>query len=343
MHLHTHWRTRLSGIFILLLLSACASTPKPADLVAPRSTATVRPAPRTPSPVASAPVTLPPATTNRGGYYLDDGPADVLPENLLAIPDPEPKIETYSPRANRPYTIFGKTYTPVIDNKPFKQRGLGTWYGKKFHMQKTASGELYDMFKMTAAHPTLPIPSYARVTNIANGAQVIVRINDRGPFHSSRVIDLSYTAALKLGYINSGSAMLEVERLLPEDIAAMAARPTVAATLASATRALASALSPRAPEPDLIAAVIDSASAAQAQNGGAIYLQFGAYPEAAVAAAVRSRLRSNWANGKPAFEIVEYGATYRLYSGPYATRDEALAAAAQTHQAGVLTPEIVLR
>jgi rare lipoprotein A len=187
------------------------------------------------------------------------------------------------------------------------------------------------MFKMSAAHPTLPIPSYARVTNTANGAQVIVRINDRGPFHSTRIIDLSYTAALKLGYIKSGSAILEVERLLPADIAAMA------------KGAQASRTTP-ASQPDIIASVIDMASAAQENSGGgAIYLSFGAYPEAAVAATVRSRLLPKWASGKPALEIVEYGTTFNLYSGPYATREEAQAAAAQARQSGVLPPAIVLR
>jgi rare lipoprotein A len=164
---------------------------------------------------------LPPAGSGRGGYYQDDGPGEKPPENLLATPNAEPKIEPYSTRSNRPYVVFGKTYRPIVDDRPFKQRGIGSWYGKKFHGQKTSSGELYDMYKMTAAHPTLPIPSYARVTNLANGQQVIVRINDRGPFHAGRIIDLSYTAALKLGYLTSGSSELEVERLLPDDIARM--------------------------------------------------------------------------------------------------------------------------
>ncbi|GAC1408381.1 MAG: septal ring lytic transglycosylase RlpA family protein [Burkholderiaceae bacterium] len=164
---------------------------------------------------------LPPARSGRGGYYQDDGPGDAPPADLLAIPDAEPKIEPYLSRANRPYVVFGKSYSPITDNLPLKQRGIGSWYGRKFHGQKTSSGELYDMYKMTAAHPTLPIPSYARVTNLNNGKHVIVRINDRGPFHSSRIIDVSYTAAFKLGYLGYGSSELEVERLLPEDIVQM--------------------------------------------------------------------------------------------------------------------------
>ena len=162
---------------------------------------------------------LPAAGSGHGGYYQDDGPGDHPPDGLLDLPDAVPKVEPYSPTGNKPYVVFGKTYVPITDGRPFKQRGTGSWYGKKFHGQKTSSGELYDMYKLTAAHPTLPIPSYARVTNLANGKQVIVRINDRGPFHSERIIDLSYTAALKLGYLGSGSSQLEVERLLPDDIA----------------------------------------------------------------------------------------------------------------------------
>ena len=191
---------------------------------------------KTPSPVskeARVAQSLPPANAGRGGYYLDDGPGDETPDNLQAVPDAEPRVEPYASKGNKPYVVFGKTYTPVVDSQPFRQRGRGSWYGKKFHGQKTSSGELYDMYKMTAAHPTLPIPSYARVTNVSNGAQVIVRVNDRGPFHSSRVIDLSYTAALKLGYIGKGSAELDVERLLPAEIERMASNRAVPAIASS--------------------------------------------------------------------------------------------------------------
>ena len=166
---------------------------------------------------------MPAAGSGRGGYYKDDGPGDNPPANLRDVPDAEVRNEPYSTRSNRPYVVFGKTYTPITDNQPFTQRGTGTWYGKKFHGQRTSSGEIYDMYKMTAAHPTLPIPSYARVTSIDSGEQVIVRINDRGPFHATRVIDVSYTAALKLGFLGKGSHQVIVERLLPADIDAILA------------------------------------------------------------------------------------------------------------------------
>jgi peptidoglycan lytic transglycosylase len=150
-----------------------------------------------------------------GGYYKDDGPGSAPPPNLAQIPDAEPKAEPPHRYANRPYKVFGTEYVPLADARGFKQRGVASWYGRRFHGQKTASGELYDMYAMTAAHPTLPIPSYARVTNLANGRSVVVRVNDRGPFHSSRVIDLSYAAAYKLGYIQAGSAQVELESVQP--------------------------------------------------------------------------------------------------------------------------------
>jgi rare lipoprotein A len=151
----------------------------------------------------------------KGGYYKDDGPQANPPANLASIPDAKPRAEPLHKFANRPYEQFGKNYVPLTSVRPFRQRGIASWYGKRFHGQKTASGEIYDMYAMTAAHPTLPIPSYARVTNLRNGRQVVVRVNDRGPFHSSRVIDLSYAAAYRLGYIEAGSAEVEVEAVVP--------------------------------------------------------------------------------------------------------------------------------
>jgi len=101
----------------------------------------------------------------------------------------------------------------------FQQRGIASWYGKRFHGNPTSRGEPYDMYKMSAAHPILPIPSFARVTNRANGRTVLVRINDRGPFHSDRIIDLSYAAAYKLGYVQAGSARVLVEQVVPGGLA----------------------------------------------------------------------------------------------------------------------------
>src|SRR3982751_3379948 len=114
-----------------------------------------------------------------GKYYADDGPPEVIPPGLDKVPDAVPRDEPFHKFANRPYTVFGETYVPVVNKDKTKQRGMASWYGRKFQGQKTASGEPYDMFAMTAAHKTLPIPSYAKVTNLANGLSVVVRINDR--------------------------------------------------------------------------------------------------------------------------------------------------------------------
>lgn len=151
----------------------------------------------------------------KGGYYKDDGPGASPPGNLASIPDAQPRAEPLNRFANRPYEVFGKKYVPLASVQPFKQRGLASWYGKRFHGQKTSSGEAYDMYAMTAAHPILPIPSYVRVTSVKTGRQVVVRINDRGPFHAGRIIDLSYAAAYRLGLIESGSGEVEIESIVP--------------------------------------------------------------------------------------------------------------------------------
>lgn len=157
-----------------------------------------------------------PATTAKsGGYYLDDGPGAQPPANLDAVPDAVPRDEPLHRFANRTYAVLGNTYTPQAERRAHSEEGLASWYGRRFHGKKTASGEVYDMYAMTAAHPTLPIPSYARVTALDNGKSVVVRINDRGPFHGKRVIDLSYTAAHKLGYLKHGSTRVRVESLDP--------------------------------------------------------------------------------------------------------------------------------
>lgn len=291
---------------------------------------------------------LPPAGSGRGGYYLDDGPGDDIPEGLLDLPDPEPKVEPYTKSGNRPYVVFGKRYTPFTDDRPFKQRGVGSWYGKKFHGQKTSSGELYDMYKMTAAHPTLPLPSYARVTNVATGKQVIVRVNDRGPFHSSRIIDLSYVAALKLGYLGKGSAELEIERLLPNEIERMASNrreqaPMVDATMqptqSSVPSIPATAFLPTAnPQPETGRVAPNAAAPASG-----FYLQFGVYSQAGNAEAARAKLMQRWDSAQPPLQVVENGALYRLHSGPFATRAEAAMAALQMESAGIAKPVIVQR
>lgn len=152
-------------------------------------------------------------------YYQDDGPPERVPADLNSVPDATPRVEPMHPRANRPYTALGKSFTPMTTDAPFRQRGPASWYGKQFHGNRTASGEIYDMMAMTAAHPTLPLPSYVRVTEVRSGRSIIVRVNDRGPFKDDRIIDLSYAAATKLGFASAGTGEVEIERFTTAQIA----------------------------------------------------------------------------------------------------------------------------
>ena len=179
-------------------------------------------------------------TPSGSGNSQRDGPEARPPPNLEAVPDAVPQIEPIrNGGPNKPYEIAGHTYVPLTDGRALTEKGLASWYGKKFHGHRTASGEAYNMYAMTAAHKTLPIPSYARVRNPANGKEVIVRVNDRGPFSPGRIIDLSYTAALKLGVLN-GVAQVEITRITDDDIrtgAAFRKPPTLAGAPAASPSA----------------------------------------------------------------------------------------------------------
>jgi rare lipoprotein A len=166
------------------------------------------------------------SSTKKGGYYKDDGPDANPPAYLDKVPDAVPKIEPLASGANKPYTLFGKAYRPDTSGGPYKVQGRASWYGKKFHGNPTSNGERYDMYAMTAAHTTLPIPSYVRVTRVSNGKSIVLRINDRGPFHSDRIIDLSYVAAYKLGMLGPGSSEVVVERIMPDQIRNWQTQPT---------------------------------------------------------------------------------------------------------------------
>jgi len=343
---------QLAAVLAALLLAACGS--------APTNEAARTPKPAKPSIREPGMPVLPPAGSGRGGYYLDDGPGDNPPPGLMDVPDAEVRNDPVLPRSNRPYTVFGKTYTPVSPDKPFTQRGLGTWYGKKFHGQKTSSGELYDMYKMTAAHPTLPIPSYARVKNLASGKAVVVRINDRGPFHSTRVIDVSFTAALKLGLLSNGSTQLEVNLLMRDEIDDMiAARKSGKAPVAAAASAAPAgpAPSPSTPMPKaapMLAGGVPTDTEAMmlggAGDGGVtraadvasgFYLQVGAYSRAEAAQVMRDKLAA--AVGEDSFEVVQVGSVYRIYGGPHATRKGAQDAGKRIPSSMRLKPIIIQR
>ena len=190
--------------------------------------------------------------TRSGGGALSgrDGPGSNIPSDLDRVPDAEPRVEAIrnSGGTSKPYTVLGRAYQPITDDRPFRESGIASWYGRKFHSASTASGEPYDMYAMTAAHKTLPLPSYVRVRNPANGREVIVRVNDRGPFVDGRIIDLSYTAALKLDLLR-GVAPVEIERITNEDIRTGAWRRDAGTAYASASQV------PAPPQPQRTAAV----------------------------------------------------------------------------------------
>jgi rare lipoprotein A len=307
-----------------LALSACGTVDWS---VSEKPPITTKPSP----PLASAPAK--PAKKS-GGYYQDDGPPDVIPEGLLDTPDADPKVEPVLRGPSKPYTVFDQSYVPITDTRPFVQRGVGSWYGRKFHGQKTASGETYDMFKMTAAHPTLPIPSYARVTHLRSGRQVIVRINDRGPFHTSRIIDLSYTAALKLDILRGGSAELEVERLLPDEIARLQAAKLK-------TRQQSQAAIPN--NDDRLASTLQQTVKSDNQSAAGFYLQIGAYAQESNALAMRERLLSGWPTHLPLPMVVQTQGLYRLHSGPFVSRELAGDAARHLEGASQIQTTVVQR
>jgi rare lipoprotein A len=238
---------------------------------------------------------------------------------MAAIPDAVPRAERLHRYANRPYQVFGKDYVPAAAPAPFRQTGVGSWYGRRFHGLPTSSGEAYDMYAMTAAHPTLPIPSYARVTNLANGRSVVVRINDRGPFHSDRVIDLSYTAAWKLGYVQAGSARVEVQALLPDG----------APPLQQASKP-----EPTAPQFPTRATITEPTG---------FYLQLGAFSSRQAAETFRVRVHRELAWLSDAIRVIGVVSVFRLHVGPYRSQDEARSIADRIQAELKLRPMLVTR
>ena len=253
-----------------------------------------------------------------GGYYKDDGPPEQVPQTLGTEPDVVVSDEPFHKWANRPYTVFGQTYVPVVNRQRSKERGLASWYGKKFHGQKTASGEIYDMFALTGAHKTLPIPSYVRVTNVKNGRSVVVRINDRGPFHPGRVIDLSYAAAARIGIVEAGSALVDVERLLPGD-----ADPLVASA---------------APPPQ---ANVQTEMVTRESAG--LWLQVGAFSSPEAAELFREKLASELTWMRERAEVVFRDGLHRVRLGPYRNNDEASAIGEKVRRTLGVAPVIIGR
>lgn len=239
-----------------------------------------------------------------------DGPGTDIPADLQRVPDAVPRVEPLRVGGpNKPYEVLGVRYEPYTTDVPLRERGLASWYGAKFQGRPTSSGEPYDMYAMTAAHKTMPLPSYARVRNPANGREVIVRVNDRGPFHAGRVIDLSYTAALKLGVLN-GVAPVEVERLTHADIrAGLPSRP----------------------------------AAVPVEAAGGFFLQLGAFRERDGALQLQRLLQREVPWIAPLVAVLEEAPWVRVQAGPWADRGQAESMAARLAQALPLEALVVRR
>jgi rare lipoprotein A len=284
-----------------------------------------------------------PTAPGGGGYYLDDGPGANPPANIDSIADAVPKVEPLHRGTSRPYTVMGKNYTPMTALAPYKARGVASWYGRRYHGKMTSSGELYDMYGMSAAHTTLPIPSYVRVTNLANGRSVVVRVNDRGPFIDSRLIDLSYTAAHKLGILNGGSAMVEVESILPGETApVVAAQPDAApgAVVTVLQREPEPAASPLPlPDPQPVAATPVPVT----RDAGGYYLQLGAFgsQENAETFLAKAKTQIDWL--AQAMHIYTRDGLFRIHAGPYVTSQEARQVAEQISQSLGVKPMLLVR
>jgi rare lipoprotein A len=319
---------------LVLALTACGSAPK-APAVEREAAAPGRVAAR-----ASAPPNASPASRG-GAFYKDDGPGDAPPPDLDRIADASPRIEPLHRFANNPYNVFGRDYVPMKSLAPFRQSGIASWYGRKFHGQRTASGEIYDMYGMTAAHPTLPIPSYVRVFNQQNGRSVIVRVNDRGPFHAGRVIDLSFAAAFRLGYAISGSTPVQLELLQAEDIAKLAAQRGAAPNAAPSEPGAVATTAPSGDREPFRAALPSAAAPAAAASG--VYLQLGAFSARDNAESFRSRVYREvvWLNDP--IEVLQREGIYRLHLGPYRDRSEAAGVAERLKRDIDLNPVYVTR
>jgi rare lipoprotein A len=250
-----------------------------------------------------------------GGYYLDDGPGDLRPVDLGNLPSAEPRLEPIAIRNTRPYEIKGQSFVPQTSlEEPYQQKGRASWYGKKFHGAKTANGEIYDMHQMTAAHPTLPLPSYAKVTNLYNGKSVIVRVNDRGPFLRGRIIDLSYAAAFQLDYIDHGSADVLVEKMTPDAIAQYHAEKN------------GSRLASRGAQVEQVS-MARSSSAFAPVSRTPLYLQIGAFGNKSNAEALVGKVAGSHEGFGKASQILSESGIHRVLVGPFANIDQANEAA----------------
>ncbi|MCG5516644.1 septal ring lytic transglycosylase RlpA family protein [Ectothiorhodospira sp. 9100] len=250
----------------------------------------------------------------RGPVSGDRAPHPSQVPDLAAVQEPTPRPEPPSRYGNpESYEVFGRRYVTLASAEGYRERGIASWYGTKFHGRRTSSGEPYDMYAMTAAHTTLPLPTYARVTNLENGRSVVVRVNDRGPFAKNRIIDLSYAAAHRIDMISQGTARVEVEALEPYPVSGaqqQAARPPAAT----------SDTDEGGPTPVLLMPSLPSQASV-----GQVFVQVGAFASRINAERLQDRLRTRGLGPVTVTEgRVEDRRLYRVRLGPKA--DEARAA-----------------
>ena len=320
------WVARLPLALLLaagLLMAGCATGPRPAPGTSPDAA----------------------ASPDR------DGPESRPPADLASVPDAEPKLEPIRAGGpNKPYEVLGRSYVPITKDAPFTERGVASWYGKKFHGRRTASGEVYNMYAMTAAHPTLPIPSYARVRNPANGREVVLRINDRGPFHPGRIVDLSYTAALKLDLLR-GVGAVELQRITADDIRTGAWRNDgagdavrVAMPAPAEVAAVASpASTPTTSEQPPVAVADAPAARAFTTPARGFWVQIGAFRQRDGAESFQKRVVAELDWISPLLAVFNEASMYRLQAGPYPSRHEARGVAERVREGLQLVPTIVER
>lgn len=309
-----HRRLRIAALTLFaagpLLLAGCASPFADPEPGAQRA------APRVPEKIPTSRLLRRP-----GGFYTDDSPDSSMKVDLDRVPEPEPRAEPLNASANQPYSVFGREYVPLTSVQSYRRQGTASWYGRKFHGQKTSSGEVYDMFALSAAHPTLPIPSFARITNLNNGRSVLVRVNDRGPFHSGRMMDVSYAAAYRLGFAEEAIASIEVESVV---VASAQAAPPPPAPVIEA---------PKEPPP---------VTPIAAEPSG-LFLQLGAFSNPANAENFNARLKRelDWL----AHPLAVYGRSglYRIYLGPFKDRAEANAVSRKLQEALDVKPMVIRR
>lgn len=305
---------RAGGVVTLLaLISGCASN-EAQRVDTPSSTS------QTAAPAASTA-----AATSSGRYAMSGDAYPLEPPDVTKVPDAEPRVEQLSRGGNRPtYEVWGKTYQVLPDATGYERRGTASWYGEKFHGYATSNGEIYDMYKMSAAHRSLPLPTFARVTSLDNGQSVIVRVNDRGPFHSDREIDLSYAAAARLGFLDNGTGPVKVEAIDPEQWLAQRGgtsnSPSQSQRQAPAASAMPTERVAAAPAASQAAPSQQQASPAPASGSGdAMYLQIAALGNPEGAQQLQQRLEGEQPHS---VRIMNDADMYRVQVGPIAPAQE---------------------